>query len=389
MAYPNIKIKPKRVESLSRRHPWIFSGALHSPSDQIADGEVVEVIGPGKKVLATGHYSSGSIAVRVLAFEEGEIDHTFYQSRLENALELRKRLGLVDSDQTNGYRLVHGEGDQLPGLVIDIYKDVAVIQAHSHGMQKDAELIEAALKEVYAGNLRKVIIKSAENANERIEVEGESTVDIVENGHVFRVNYRTGQKTGFFLDQRDNRALLGEFAKGKRILNAFSYSGGFSVYALKSGAEEVHSLDSSQKAIDLVEENIQLNGLNTENHQCITADALGYLHSDEAKEANYDIVVLDPPAFAKHRSARHRAIQAYKRINRDAFKLLKPGGILFTFSCSQVVTPDLFYNTVAAASIEAGRHIRVLHQMSQPADHPVSIFHPEGSYLKGLVLSID
>ncbi len=389
MAYPSIKIKPKRIESLSRRHPWIFSGALHSPSQEMEDGDVVEVVGPGKKVLATGHYSNGSIAVRVLAFGQVQVDGAFYKDRLQNALELRRRLELVDSAETNGFRLVHGEGDQLPGLVIDIYKDVAVIQAHSHGMQRDAVFIEDALREVFDGKLRQVVLKSAENANERSEFDGESTVDILENGHAFRVNYHTGQKTGFFLDQRDNRELLGKFAKGKRILNAFSYSGGFSVYALKAGAEEVHSLDSSQKAIDLVEENIQLNGLSTDNHKCITADALGYLHSDEAREANYDIVVLDPPAFAKHRSARHRAIQAYKRINRDAFKLLKPGGILFTFSCSQVVTPDLFYNTVAAASIEAGRHIRVLHQMSQPADHPVSIFHPEGSYLKGLVLSID
>lgn len=390
MTYTKLKLKPKREISLTRRHPWVFSGGLAHISKPIKDGEVVQITDSLGKTMATGHYSNSSIAVRVLAFEEVEIDADFYAFRISQAFELRKQLQLANNPETTGYRLIHAEGDQLPGLIIDIYGDVAVVQTHSHGMEKHFDLISKAVKKVLGASISKVIKKSAEkNAKNAAQEEGGvEVVDIMENGNAFRVNYITGQKTGFFLDQRNNRELLGHYAKDKKVLNAFSYSGGFSIFALKAGAKEVHSLDSSAKAINLVNENIVLNGLDSANHESITMDALTYLASQEAQEAEYDIVVIDPPAFAKHRSARHKAIQAYKRLNMNALKLVKPGGILFTFSCSQVVTDDLFQNTIAAAAIESNRHIRVLHHLHQPADHPVSIFHPEGAYLKGMVLSV-
>lgn len=390
MTYTKLKLKPKREISLTRRHPWVFSGGLAHIAEPLQDGEVVQITDSRGTTMATGHYSKGSIAVRVLAFDEVQIDEDFYAMRISQAYDLRKQLHLAKNPDTTGFRLVHAEGDQLPGLIIDIYGDVAVVQTHSRGMENQFEMIAGAVRKVLGDSISKVIQKSAEkNGNKTAQEDGASeVVDIKENGNGFRVNYITGQKTGFFLDQRDNRALLGQYAKGKKVLNAFSYSGGFSIFALKAGAEEVHSLDSSSKAIDLVNENIALNGLESAKHKCITMDALTYLASQEAEEAQYDIVVLDPPAFAKHRSARHKAIQAYKRLNMNALKLIKPGGILFTFSCSQVVTDDLFQNTIAAAAIESNRHIRVLHHLHQPADHPVSIFHPEGAYLKGMVLSV-
>lgn len=391
MNYPTIKLKPKRHVSILRRHPWIFSGGLAGDLGKFSDGEIVQVLGTNGSIMATGHFSSGSIAVRILSFADETIDASFYAKRLLNAKTLREKIDIAGTSHTTGYRLIHAEGDQLPGLVIDIYGNVAVVQAHSKGMETDFPLIKEGLESVYGNDLGQIVLKSAErNAdNSTGKPDDNQAVEILENGNAFSVNFVTGQKTGFFLDQRDNRALIAKYAEGKKVLNAFSYSGGFSIYALKAGAKEVHSLDSSAKAIALVDENIKINGLEDKKHTSITAEAIGYLNSEEAQKAAYDIIVLDPPAFAKHRSARHRAVQAYKRLNANAFKLLKPGGMLFTFSCSQVVTPDLFHNTIAAAAIEAGRHIRVIHHLHQPADHPVSIFHPEGEYLKGLVLTID
>ncbi len=392
MAYPILKLKPKKQQSIDRKHPWIFSGALDGEFNRYKDGEVVQVADVSGRILATGHFGTGSIAVRVLAFADVKIDVAFYTKRLENALQWRTALGLADNDQTNAYRLVHGEGDGLPGLVIDYYNQVVVIQMHSKGMVEDAELIGEALQNVYKGSIAHFIGKRADGKREQTPKLPEGApagIAIREYGNQFFVNWVTGQKTGFFLDQRENRHLIGQYAAGRKVLNAFSYSGGFSIFALKANASEVHSLDSSEKAIKLVEEHLEMNDLTESNHKSIQEDALEYLNSEAAKTAGYDLIVLDPPAFAKHRSARHAAVQAYKRLNARAMKIIKPGGILFTFSCSQVVTPELFNHTIAAAAIESGRSIRILHHLHQPADHPVNIFHPEGEYLKGLVLAVD
>jgi 23S rRNA (cytosine1962-C5)-methyltransferase len=390
MSYPILKLKPGKNESTARRHPWIFSGALQHISEVPREGDKVYVADSKGLIIATGHYGTGSIAVRVLAFAKCLIDDGFYEERLRNALELRESLGLYKSEHTDAFRLVHGEGDGLPGLVVDIYRKVAVVQTHSAGMQMDFQNIESALKICFEGYIEFVISKSAEAKGSTPLLKGQpSETEILENGHRFKANWATGQKTGFFLDQRDNRALISSFSEGRTILNAFCYSGGFSIYALKSGAKNVHSLDSSEKALNLLDEHILMNDLTEAPHSAIKADALTYLAAGEARDAQYDLIVLDPPAFAKHRSARHAAVQAYKRINAKAMEIIAPGGILFTFSCSQVVTPDLFNHTIAAAAIESGRNVRILHHLHQPADHPVSIFHPEGEYLKGLVLAID
>ncbi len=390
MNYNRLKLKSGKQESINRRHPWIFSGALQPDHAPLKEGQKVFVADPKGIVVATGHYGGGSIAVRVLSFDESVIDQSFYEKAIGNALHLRACLNLYGSTVTNAYRLIHGEGDGLPGLVIDIYSKVAVVQTHSAGMAADAPLIEAALRSCYEGYLEHVILKSAEGKGQLVLGEGQpAETTILENELLFKANWATGQKTGFFLDQRENRALISHYAKDRRVLNAFCYSGGFSVYAMKAGAAHVHSLDSSEKALDLLEVHLQLNALTTAPHESIKADALTYLASDEAKHAAYDLIVLDPPAFAKHRSARHAAVQAYKRINARAMQIIEPGGIIFTFSCSQVVTPDLFNHTIAAAAIESGRNVRILHHLHQPADHPVSIYHPEGEYLKGLVLAID
>lgn len=390
MSYPILKLKPGKNESTGRRHPWIFSGALQHISDIPSEGDKVYVADSKGQIIATGHYGTGSIAIRVLAFAKSTIDDKFYEERLRNALHLRAAFGLYKSSHTDAFRLVHGEGDGLPGLVIDIYRKVAVVQTHSAGMQRDFQNIEQALTACFGGGIEFVIAKSAEAKGSMPLSEGQpKETEILENGHKFKANWATGQKTGFFLDQRDNRSLISHFAEGRTILNAFCYSGGFSIYALKAAAKKVHSLDSSEKALDLLEEHLEMNDLKEAPHTSIKADALTYLASAEACAAKYDLIVLDPPAFAKHRSARHAAVQAYKRTNARAMDILAPGGILFTFSCSQVVTPDLFNHTIAAAAIESGRNVRILHHLHQPADHPVSIYHPEGEYLKGLVLSID
>lgn len=394
MEYPVITLKTKKDQSLRRRHPWVFSGAIKNMSQTPENGDIVEVQSNKGQFLGIGHYSQGSIAVRVFSFEPIVPDIQFWLDKLTNAFNLRQTIGLVDNPATNIYRLVHAEGDGLPGLIIDIYNDVAVIQTHSVGMHEMKGDLCPALLELYGDKLKAIYDKSSktlkksgfEYEDQYLHGDGESSLGFLENGIKFEIDWIHGQKTGFFIDQRDNRSLLGQYSAGKKVLNTFCYTGGFSLYSLKAGAELVHSLDSSEKALDLVEENVKLNGFDSTIHKNIKADAVEYLKN---MEEEYDIIVLDPPAFAKHMSARHQAVQGYKRINAHAMRNIKKGGLLFTFSCSQVVDKSLFNHTIAAAAISVGRSFRVLHQLHQPADHPVSIYHPEGEYLKGLVIQID
>lgn len=391
MPYPVLRLKPKKEVSLSRRHPWIFSGALSGKPDGLAEGDKVYVADARGYILATGHYGTGSIAVRILDFEETLIDAAFYESKLTKARLLREVLGLPDAD-TTGYRLVHGEGDSLPGLIIDIYAEHAAVQCHSAGTERDFQLIEEALRRIFGSELRTITGKRADGEKTAVnhsEADAPERTEFREYGHRFFSDTAKGQKTGFFLDQRENRQLIKRYAKGRKVLNAFCYTGGFSVYALAAGAREVHSLDSSKRATELAADHVAENCSDTSRHRILTRDALKYLGSDSARDEAYDLLILDPPAFAKHRSARHAAIQAYKRLNAKAFSIAAPKSIVFTFSCSQVVTPELFYSTVAAAAMESGRHIRILHRLHQPADHPVSIYHPEGAYLKGLVVFVE
>ncbi len=387
----SIQLHKQKTQSLMRRHPWVFSGAIQSPVNDLRDGEVVTVTDNRGNFLARGHFQHATIAVRVLTFEDLEINADFFRERLKNAVELRKHLNLITS--TNSIcRLVHGEGDLLPGLIIDYYNGVAVIQCHSIGMYNDIDAIKNGLIDAFEGNLKAIYSKSKETLPQRTDVEdaylfGAAEVPHIamEHGVKFEIDWINGQKTGFFVDQRENRYLLGKYAKGKKVLNTFCYSGGFSLLALQEGAELVHSLDSSKKAIALTEANIKLNGFE-KAHESIVADAMDYMK--DLKE-DYDIIVLDPPAFAKHREKRHKAIQGYKRLNAHAIRQIKPGGIIFTFSCSQVVDKFLFTNTVIAAAIETGRNVRILEQLHQPADHPINAYHPEGEYLKGLVIQVD
>jgi len=386
-----IIIKRGKESSIERGHPWIFSGAIHKIIGSSNNGDVAEVFGDQDQFLARGHYQNGTIAVRILTRDEHiHLNQDFWNERLRVALALRKKLGLFRPGNSI-CRLVHGEGDMLPGLIIDWFNGVAVIQCHSIGMFRSMDFIKNALLKNLEDSLVAIYSKSADTLPvEMSAVNGyiygtSSTPHIAEEyGHQFSIDWVNGQKTGFFIDQRENRRLLAQYAIDKNILNAFCYSGGFSVTALKAGAAHVDSLDSSAKAILLTEENIKLNGLE-KNHNSITADAMQYI---KQIEASYDIIVLDPPAFAKHRDARHKAVQGYKRLNAHAMKYIKSGGILFTFSCSQVVDKELFYNTIVAASIESGRQVRILEQLHQPADHPIHAFHPEGEYLKGLVLEV-
>jgi len=364
----------------------MFSGAFANIPNNLTEGDKIFVCDHQKKILATAYYGTGSITARVLDFGTVTIDSDFYSEKITRAFALRQKLGLAENKRTNTYRLIHGEGDGLPGLIIDIYNNVAVIQSHSKGIERDVDLLNRALRKVFGDKIEKIHVRSAEKGtNEKTQVE---PVEVMEYGNSFLVDYVRGQKTGFFIDQRENRHLIARYAKGQKVLNAFSYSGGFSIYALNAGAIEVHSLDSSKSAMELVKTNLRINNLNDENHTCIVQDALAYINSSEAQEENYDIVILDPPAFAKHKSARHKAIQAYKRLNARAMNIMKKDSILFTFSCSQVVTPEIFYSTVRAAAIETGKRVQILHHLHQPPDHPVSIYHPEGEYLKGLVLRV-
>jgi 23S rRNA (cytosine1962-C5)-methyltransferase len=394
--YPRVILSKGREVSIKRFHPWIFSGAVQSISEHLKGGEIVEVFTSQGNYLGTGHFEDSSLAVKLFSFERKEINTAFWKQKIENAFNLRKALGLAENADTNAYRLVFTEGDGLPGLIIDIYDNIAVFQAQTQGMFNAHNEISAALLSVYNAKLQAVYDKSAESFFEPSENnelhsrflhgQAETPKEITEHGNSFLVDFVKGQKTGFFLDQRENRALLGQYAQGRKVLNLFSYTGGFSVYALKSGAKEVYSIDSAASAIELANANIKLNGFEETKHIAIIADVKNYV---QEMASDFDLVILDPPAFAKHKASQHRAMQGYKFLNTSVLKKIKSGGILFTFSCSQVVGTDLFESTVMASAIEAGRSVRILHRLSQPPDHPVSIFHPEGVYLKGLVVYVD
>ena len=388
-----VVLKRGREHSVARRHPWIFSGGIHSIDGSISDGNWVAVCTHDGRVIAHGHYQNGSISVRILSFGEKSPESNFWGKKISDAVALRLASGLP-SDSTNSYRLLHAEGDGVPGLIADYYDGVVVMQAHSAGMHHDRLLIADALKQVMGDRQKAVYYKSRSTLPAKLQAEqpdeylqGLAAVPhvILEHGHRFYVDWEDGQKTGFFLDQRENRKLLADFSAGKDVLNTFCYSGGFSVYSLKAGARLVHSIDASEKAITLARKNIELNGFDSEEHACTAVDTFEYFRG---KEGAYDVIVLDPPAFAKHRDSRHQAVKGYQRLNADAMKIIRKGGVLFTFSCSQVVDRRLFYDTIVSASMQAGRDVKVLHHLSQPADHPVSLAHPEGEYLKGLVLYV-
>lgn len=392
--YKNIYLKKGKEESLKRFHPWVFSGAIARIDEGIEEGDVVRVITGGGDFIALGHYQVGSIALRVLSFEDVTIDGSFWSGRLLSALKMRQSIGIADNPDNNTYRLVHGEGDNLPGLVIDCYGKTAVMQAHSVGMHVCREDIAHRLVEVMGDRIDNVFYKSettlpfkADLGQENGFIVGGNDDNIaVENGLKFHVDWLKGQKTGFFVDQRENRGLLEHYAKDKTVLNMFCYTGGFSFYAMRGGARQVHSVDSSAKAIALTDANVGLNFPGDSRHASFCEDAFRFL---DAARDKYDLIILDPPAFAKHRAALHNALKGYTRLNVKAFERIRKGGILFTFSCSQVVTKDNFRNAVFTAAALAGRNVRILHQLHQPADHPVNIYHPEGEYLKGLVLYVE
>lgn len=395
MSYTKIQLKPGKEESLKRFHPWIFSGAIARFESQPTEGDIVEVIDSKGNFIAIGHYQIGSIAVRILTFEEEAIDGEFWKKRLQVAFDLRKSLGLVNGDQNNTYRLVHGEGDYLPGLIVDVYAHTAVMQAHAPGMHFVREDLAKALVEVAGAEIKNVYYKSettlpykADLGAENGYLIGEDTqTDIaVENGLKFHVDWLRGQKTGFFVDQRENRSLLEHYSKGRSVLNMFCYTGGFSFYAMRGDAKLVHSVDSSAKAIDLTNKNVDLNFPGDDRHQAFAEDAFKYL---DRMGDQYDLIILDPPAFAKHKNVLRNALQGYRKLNAKAFEKIKPGGILFTFSCSQVVSKENFRLAVFSAAAQSGRRVRIIHQMTQPADHPINIYHPEGEYLKGLVLYVE
>lgn len=397
MTYKIIQLKRGKDESLRRFHPWVFSGAIHRLDNDIEEGEVVRVVTEKGNFIAVGHYQRGSIAVRVLSFRDVPIDDNFWQARLASALKMRDSIGLSSSDGQNAYRLVHGEGDNLPGLIIDVYNKTAVMQAHSIGMHLQRHDIARQLMEVMDGRVENVYYKS-ETTLPFMEPEngflyGGSADNIaMENGLRFYVDWLRGQKTGFFVDQRENRALLEQYANNRRVLNMFCYTGGFSFYAMRGGAELVHSVDSSAKAIELTNRNVELNFPGDPRHQAFCEDAFRFLETSSStldSSFPYDLVILDPPAFAKHRAALHNALKGYTRLNLKALEKMPPNSILFTFSCSQVVTKEHFRNAVFTAAALAGRKVRILHQLHQPADHPVNIYHPEGEYLKGLVLYVE
>ena len=392
--YANLYLKKGKEESLRRFHPWVFSGAVHHTDEEIEEGDVVRVLDAEGNFLAVGHWQIGSITVRVLSFNDINIDTDFWQARLKAALDLRVAIGLAGQENNNTFRLVHGEGDNLPGLVIDVYGQTAVLQAHSVGMHKARKEIAEALLQVTNHEIRNVFYKSETTLPYKANLGQEngfiigSTKDnvAIENGLKFHIDWLKGQKTGFFTDQRDNRALLERYSNHRNVLNMFCYTGGFSVYALRGGAELVHSVDSSSKAVDMARENVELNFPDSHRHEVFAEDAFKYLDS---MEAVYDLIILDPPAFAKHKDALKQALKGYTRLNAKAFKKIKPNGILFTFSCSQVVTKDNFRTAIFTAAALSGRNVRILHQLHQPADHPINIYHPEGEYLKGLVLYVE
>lgn len=395
VSYKRVYLKSGKEESLKRFHPWIFSGAIAYAEGEPEEGEVVDVYTSKKEFIACGHFQIGSIAVRVLSFAQETVDHAFWVRKLESARALRVALGLIGNSQTDTYRLVHGEGDNLPGLIIDIYGSTAVMQAHSAGMHVCRLEIADALIQVMGDTVRNIYYKSETTlpfkadllAKENGFIKGGSTDNVaMENGLRFHVDWLKGQKTGFFVDQRENRHLLERYASGRNVLNMFCYTGGFSFYAMRGGAKLVHSVDSSAKAIDLTNENVKLNFPDDPRHQAYAEDAFKFL---DRMGDQYDLIILDPPAFAKHRDALRNALRGYTKLNAKAFEKIRPGGILFTFSCSQVVTKENFRNAVFTAAAQAGRSVRILHQLTQPGDHPVNIYHPEGEYLKGLVLYVE
>ena len=392
--YKSIYLKRGKEESLLRFHPWVFSGAIHHADAGIQEGETVRVIASTGDFIAVGHYQVGSIAVRVLSFSDITIDQSFWRERLAAAITMRCHIGIADNPENNTYRLVHGEGDWLPGLVIDCYGSTAVMQAHSVGMHLNRMDICQALTDVMGGRIQQVYYKSETTLPYKAHLEeedgfifGHTDDDIaVENGLKFHVDWLHGQKTGFFVDQRENRSLLEHYSKDKSVLNMFCYTGGFSVYAMRGGAKCVHSVDSSAKAIEITNNNIGLNFPGDPRHEAYCEDAFRFL---EEKKDKYDIVVLDPPAFAKHRAALHNALKGYIRLNAKGIRLVKEGGLLFTFSCSQAVSKDQFRSAVFTAAAQSGRKVHIIHQLHQPADHPINIYHPEGEYLKGLVLYVE
>ena len=402
--YKTIILKKGKESSLLRFHPWIFSGAIQAIDDGVEEGDTVRVLSHDKKFLAVGHYQIGSIAVRVLSFEDITIDGDFWRERLQKAYEVRKAIGVIrkpsassvriDKNVNTTYRLVHGEGDNLPGLIIDIYDDTAVMQAHSVGMHVCRQEIAEALVDVMGQSLHAIYYKSettlpfkANLGQENGFIYGSTENNIaIENGLKFHIDWLKGQKTGFFVDQRDNRALLEHYSKGRSVLNMFCCTGGFSVYALRGGARLVHSVDSSAKAIELTRANVELNFPGDKRHEAYAEDAFKYL---DEHDDTYDLIILDPPAFAKHRKALRNGLRGYTRLNVKGLQKIRHGGILFTFSCSQVVTKENFREAVFTAAAQTGRRVRILHQLHQPADHPINIYHPEGEYLKGLVLYVE
>ncbi len=393
--YPQIILKPGKETPVLRFHPWIFSGAIEKTIGKPAEGDIVECYTSSGVYLATGHCMPGSLAVKLFTFKRQEIGKDFWHSKIRQAWQVRETLGLTLNDQTNAYRLLHNEGDSMPGLIVDVYGSMAVLQAHSSGMHDIRQTLAEAIIAVSQGKITTVYDKSAEAIRKmtgRIVEDGflageTGECEVRENGHRFNVNAITGQKTGFFLDQRDNRELLAQYAKGRNVLNMFGYTGGFSVYAAGSGAKMVHTVDSSAPAIALAEANMKLNGFDSPQYTCFTADARKYIETMEP--GKYDVIVLDPPAYAKNVASRIQALKGYRTINAMALAKIKSGGLLFTFSCSQVVDRQMFTSAVTAAAVDAGRQVRIIQHLSQPADHPVNIFHQEGEYLKGLVLLVD
>ena len=395
--YIKVTLKPKKDESLLRFHPWVFSGAIAHMERQPQEGEIVEVYNNNNEYCGTGHFQLGSIAIRIFSFAKIEPNTNFWTEKIRNAYETRKAIGLVDNDRTNCFRLIHGEGDTMPGLVIDVYDKTAVIQAHSIGMHRIHKEIGEALKSVMGSNLENIYYKSSTTLPPYF-VQQEGVEDYYlcgkddgqyiakENGLLFHADWIKGQKTGFFIDQRENRALLERYSKDRSVLNMFCYTGGFSLYAMRGGAKLVHSVDSSAKAVELTKQNVELNFKGDERHDAFAEDAFKFLND---MSSQYDLIILDPPAFAKHRDAIRHALQGYKKLNAKAFEKIKHGGILFTFSCSQAISKEQFRLAVFSAAAMSRRNVRILHQLTQPADHPIGIYHPEGEYLKGLVLYVE
>lgn len=392
---PQLVLKQGKEQSLSRFHPWVFSGAVKGvKGPELIEGDIVEIVDSQDNFLAIGHYIIGSIAVRILSFQQEEIDYSFWKNRIQKAYDLRQAIGLANNPDTNAFRLVHGEGDYLPGLIIDFYNGTAVVQMHTVGMYLAKDMIAEALKDVLGDQLKSIFNKSEGTMPYKADVEpvngyifGKSSEKVaLENGLKFKVDWEKGQKTGFFVDQRENRSLIEHFSKDREVLNMFCYTGGFSFYAMRGGAKKVHSVDSSERAIQITNDNVELNFPGDKRHEAFAVDAFKYLNRIKDQ---YDLIILDPPAFAKHVNVVKNALQGYRRLNAKALEQIRSGGILFTFSCSQVITKEQFRTMVFSAAAKAGRRVRILQQLTQPADHPVDIYHPEGEYLKGLVVYVE